>query len=94
MFLFDHSYGHDKKRSDGLIVENMKKYFGGKQPKMRETKIESTYGYLGRFPSKLREGDIQSMVFQEGDEGPFWMSPQERESRKFDKGTGNIKKRE
>ena len=34
------------------------------------------------------------MVFQEGDEGPFWMSPQERESRKFDKGTGKIKKRE
>jgi hypothetical protein len=32
------------------------------------------------------------MVFQEGNEGPFWMSPQERKSRKFDKGTGKIKK--
>jgi hypothetical protein len=34
------------------------------------------------------------MVFQEGNEGPFWMSPQEREGQKFDKGTGKIKKRE
>jgi hypothetical protein len=36
--LFDHSCGHDKNRADGLIVENMKKYYGGKQPKMRDTK--------------------------------------------------------
>ena len=82
MFLFDHSCGHDKKRSNGLIVENMKKYFGGKQPKMQETKIESTYGFLGKFPSKLKEGNIQLMMFQEGDEGPFWMSPQECKSQK------------
>jgi hypothetical protein len=58
----------------------MKKYFGGKQLNMQEIKIESTYGFLGRFPSKLKESDIQSMVFQEGDKGPFWMSPIECES--------------
>ena len=29
MFLFNHSCGQDKRRSDGLVVENMKKYFGG-----------------------------------------------------------------
>ncbi len=58
MFLFDHSCGHDKKRSDGLIVENMKKYYGEKQPIMQDSTIKSTYGYLGNFPSTLKEGDI------------------------------------
>ncbi len=41
---------------------------------MQETKSESTYGFLGRFPSKSKEGDIQSMLLQEGNEGRFWMS--------------------
>jgi hypothetical protein len=40
LFMLDHSCGHDKKRIDGLIVENMTKYYGGKQAKMRETKIK------------------------------------------------------
>jgi hypothetical protein len=93
MFLFDHSCGHDKKRSDRLTVENMKKYYGGKQPIMQDATIKSTYGYLGNFPSTLKEGDIQQMHFQEGDIGPFWMSPQEWENKKYDK-TSEKKKRE
>ena len=34
------------------------------------------------------------MHFQEGDIGPFWMSPQERENKKYDKTSGKKKKRE
>jgi hypothetical protein len=94
LFLFDHSFGHDKKRADGLIVENMKKYYSGKQPKMRDTKIETTYGYLGQYPLILSQGSIQKMSFQDGDKGPFWMTNQERADNKYDRGTGVKKKHE
>ncbi len=59
---------------------------------MRDATIKSTYGYLGNFPSTLKEGDIQKMNFQEGDIGPFWMSPQERENKNYDKTSGKKKK--
>ena len=39
IFLFDHSYGHDKKRLDGLNVGPMGKSYGGSQPKMRNSTI-------------------------------------------------------
>jgi hypothetical protein len=94
LFLFDHSCGHDKKRADGLIVENMKKMYGGKQPKMRSTEIQNTYGYLGQYPSILSQGSIQKMIFEEGDIGPFWMTEQQRIESKYDIGTGVKKKRE
>jgi hypothetical protein len=49
MFLFDHSCGHDRKRTDGLCVNSMRKGFGGgKQTFMRNSKIESEE-YLGQF---------------------------------------------
>jgi hypothetical protein len=93
MFLSDHSCGHDKKRSDGLIVENMKKDLrgGGGQPKMQETKIESTYGFLGKFPSKLKESDIQSMMFQKKAMKVLFGCPLKSAKVKFDKGRGKIK---
>jgi hypothetical protein len=31
LFMFDHSCGHDKKRTDELIVENMAKIYGENQ---------------------------------------------------------------
>jgi hypothetical protein len=52
MFLFEHSCGHDKKSSDGLIVENRKKCYGGKQPIMQDTTMKNTRGYLGTFSKK------------------------------------------
>ena len=86
LFLLDHSCGHDRQREDGLNVEQMNKAFGGNQPKMRETKIKETKGYLGPYlhPDMLRPGDIQSMVFGPTDSGPFWMSPEEKEKRRHD----------
>ena len=47
LFVFDHSQGHDKKREKGLDVKTMNSGFGGKQPPMRESKIEKEEGYLG-----------------------------------------------
>jgi hypothetical protein len=39
--LFDHSCGRDRKRPDGLCADSTWKGFGGKQPEMRDAKIES-----------------------------------------------------
>jgi hypothetical protein len=61
---------------------------------MRDTKIESTYGYLGQYPLILSQGSVQKMSFQDGDKGPFWMNDQERTDNmyKYDRGMG-VKKR-
>ena len=82
VFLFDSSSGHAKKRSDGLDARKMNVSYGGKQAVMRATKIESVDGCLGPYPSILTEGSEQKMIFEEGDVGPFWMSPEEREASK------------
>ena len=74
IFLFDHSCGHDKQREDGLNVENMAKGYGGKQNKLRDTKILTKIGYLGDFPSILKEGDTQRMQYSEEDNGPFYLT--------------------
>ncbi len=85
LFLFDHSSGHDKQREDGLNVKKMTKSFGGSQRKMRNTLIKKEKGYLGPYRRKLNPGDTQSMVFLETDDGPFWMSSEERENTRLDK---------
>jgi len=43
--------------------------------------IKKEKGYLGPFPSKLKPSDVQSMVFKPSDEGLFWMTPEECESK-------------
>ena len=40
VFLFDHSCGNDRKRPDGLNVNDMSKGYGGKQAKMRKSLIK------------------------------------------------------
>ncbi len=42
----------------------------------------------------LSQGSIQKMIFEEGDEGPFWMTEQQRMESKYDIGTGVKNKRE
>jgi hypothetical protein len=81
LFLFDHSSGHDKQREDGLNVKNMTKSFGGTQRKMRNTLIKREKGYLCPYQRKLNPGDTQSMVFQDTDDGPFWMSTDKVKTR-------------
>jgi hypothetical protein len=95
VFLFDHSCGHDRKRPDGLCVNSIRKGFGGKQPMMRDTKIESEE-YLGPFrrhEAELAVGASQCMVFVPGDSGPFWMSTVERELNRKDRLTTKTIKR-
>lgn len=84
VFLFDHSCGHDKKRTDGLDAGKMNVSFGGAQPRMRPS--DMTAGCLGAFehPNKLRVGDKQSFVYSSSDAGPFNLTPEQREDRKLD----------
>jgi len=85
LFLFDHSSGHDKQQENGLNANKMTKNYGGAQRAMRSTHIAQQQGYLGPFPRTLRVGDIQHMIFQECDAGPFWMNAEEREAKRHDK---------
>ena len=94
LFLFDHSNGHDRSAPDALKVDAIRKNYGGSQPKMRNTTILDQ-SFLGphQHNQKLKVGQTQSMVFTNTDDGPFYLSHEERQSRKFDKviGTKNVK---
>ena len=51
-------------------------------------------GYLGIYAKDvnlLKVGDYQSMVFSPDDDGPIYLSPTERQSKKEDRDTGKIK---
>jgi hypothetical protein len=85
-FLFDHSQGHAKKLTNGLDAYNMNKSYGGAQPKMRESVIKAEDGYLGmQEPRTINVGDTQTFTFQPGDDGPFWMTEEERELNRHDR---------
>ena len=87
LFLFDHSCGHDRMPDDALKVEGMNKGYGGEQNVMRASTIHSADGYLGPrayIIGKLKVGDMQKMIFSADDEGPYWMTPEEREQTRKD----------
>ena len=42
VFLVDHSNGHDRLQPDGLNINKISVRYGGKQPKMRDTKLTSS----------------------------------------------------
>ena len=88
-FIFDHSSGHAKLRPDGLNVSRMNKYYGGNKTQMRNTTIKNST-YLGPFihDNKLQVGDVQSMNFQNNDEGPFYLTKEEKLMKKFDREIG------
>jgi hypothetical protein len=73
VWLFDHSWGYNRGMEDGLNVSNMSVNWGGKQHKIRSTKIIQEQGFLGLHSPKLQVGDTQSMIFENEDEGPFYM---------------------
>jgi hypothetical protein len=57
--------------------------FGGVQPNMRSSKIVD--GCLGPFNCTLSIGDVQTMAFEDGDNGTWWMLSEEgREARRLD----------
>ena len=85
--LMDQSSGHGKKMEGGLNAEEMGVRYGGSQPKMRHTTINE----LGTYPSIYKVGDTQSLTFTYGDDGPFYLSDEEREGLKFDVFSGEKK---
>jgi hypothetical protein len=87
VFLFDHSSGHTKKRLNGLDARNMTKGWGGKA--MRPTSIEQMDGYVGPFYDEnnqqmVRIGEEQSMVYSARDIGPFELSDNDKENKRYD----------
>jgi len=83
VFLFDHSQGHARKKDGALDASSMSRSFGGVQPKIRSSKIVD--GCLGPFNPMLSVGDVQSMIFEEHDDGPWWIvSLDGREARRHD----------
>ena len=71
----------------------MNKGYGGAVPKMRDTEIADKT-YLGPHANgihcQLKVGDTQSLVFKEGDIGPFWLTPQQREAAKGSMNSTNM----
>ena len=93
LFLFDHSQGHARKKEGALDAGKMSKHFGGAQPSMRDTTIESVQGFLGAPNSRCLEvGNIQSMIFKPTDSGPWYLPVDQREARRHDKPTDRRKR--
>ena len=91
-FLFDHSNGHDRQRPDGLNVNKVSKYYGGKQPSMRDSEIQND-SYLGPYnhPRILRVGEVQKMTWTDNGEGLYYMSNEMRQEKKIDKSEGKTR---
>ena len=93
VFLFDHSNGHDRLQPNGLSINKIRKNFGGKQSKMRKSKLtEKEFGPYHLPSYQLQPGMTQHMNFEPGDPGPFYLSESERENRRFDKPSGKTRK--
>ncbi len=60
------------------------KSFGGTQAKLPITHIKEEKGYLGPFPSILKVEDVQWMIFDPADDGPFWMDADTPEKTRKD----------
>jgi hypothetical protein len=92
LFLFDHSNGHDRLQPNGLNVNRVNKYYGGKQAVMRDSVLNSP-GCFGPYHNEtfdLQLGSTQRMVYKGTDPGPFYMGTAERESRREDKKNGKV----
>jgi hypothetical protein len=95
VFLFDHSQGHARKRNGALNAMHMSRTFGGAQAKMRDTTITQAEGFLGHHSPRLKVGDTQSFTFTaNNDDGPWYLSPEEREIKRHDRPTGKIRQLE
>ena len=79
LFLFDQSSGHTKMREDGLNINKMNVAYGGNVPQMHLTTIKE----LGPYPATLSVGQQQSLIFSDEDSGPFWMTPEQKLSKKM-----------
>ena len=57
----------------------MNRGYGGAQPRMCESTIKEHDGYLGMNQRTSSVGGTQSFVFNSNNDGPFWLSAEERE---------------
>ena len=57
--------------------------YGGSQQQIYPTNIKKEVGYLGLYDKILEVGYEQQMVFQQGNNGPFCVTPQEHASMKL-----------
>jgi hypothetical protein len=89
--LFDHSCGRDKQREDGLNVQKMSELYGGKQPIICNTVLTKENGFFWAIQTKLQVGNTQCLYFRPKDEGPFWLTPEEQERKRFDVLKGGTK---
>jgi hypothetical protein len=64
--------------------QQMQQKFGGCQPIMRDSKV--MYKNLGNFPAtnKIRAGEKQPTQFCDTDMGPFYLTVEQREQRRYD----------
>jgi hypothetical protein len=75
LFLFDHSNAHDRLQPDGLNINKVNKYYGGKQAMMRDSVLDTAecFGPYHDENYNLQIGSTQRMVYTELDPGPFYM---------------------
>ena len=71
VFLFDWSYGHDKKPADAAVLGKINVKWGGKQNLMRDTYVLEDFTPPTPGGASLKKGDKQCLVFQQGDAPPF-----------------------
>ena len=69
----DQSSGHGRTRDGALTANMVSVRFGGKQARLRKTILKD----VGTYNNILGIGDEQSMVFDDHDNGPFYLSPKE-----------------
>jgi hypothetical protein len=81
---------------DALKVEGMNKGYSGEQNRMKPSTNNSIQGFLGPYhhDKKLNVGDIQYIFGTGGDEGPYWMMPEEREQTRKDQCKTTTKSKE
>ena len=84
LFLFDQSSGHGKMREGALNANTMSVRWGGRQGRLRKTKINE----IGTYAATLRVGDEQGMIFEDDDVGPFYLTDNQRLKQKYDWKTG------
>ena len=94
LILFDHSQGHASRREDAQNAGKMAKTHEGAQPKMRSTTLGPRDIGPHRVPGGLKAGDTQKLVWdrmEDGSQGPFYLSPEEKLAQKESQPTGEIK---
>ena len=87
VLLMDQSSGHGKMRDGALNANLMSVRYGGKQGKLRNTKIRE----VGTYGRTLDVGDEQLMTFSDSDDGPFYLTPEEQIRKKYDQFSGVTK---